>query len=326
MDILDQEARAFDEQIRERIKGGHKPDLRLTEECRYFYNNPWRHPHYVKIDIYEQYQIIRDAIQEYCKNNGRALRILEVGCGPGHLSLELARNGYDVIGLDLSPACIEISQQFADSDPWKNERGLLKYVCADFLQSPELERLQGWFDAVVFLGALHHFPEQVLVMKRVSHLLTKDGIVIAHEPTRDRVTMGNTALMHLVKVLLFNGGGFYEEVAIPESVPGLRDDIHKLFMAMRYENEDASKVQSVNDNEAGFKEMRGALLHNFDELNYQERYAFFHEIIGGLRYSEEKNLKLASYLKAIDKYLCDVGVLQSTEFFFVGRKKDPALK
>ena len=53
--------------------------------------------------------------------------MLEIGCGPGYISLELARFGYDVVGIDLSAHCIKIAQDFADLDPHIGERGSLEY-------------------------------------------------------------------------------------------------------------------------------------------------------------------------------------------------------
>jgi SAM-dependent methyltransferase len=37
-------------------------------------------------------------------------RVLEVGCGPGHLSIRLTRHGFAVTGLDLDPAMIARAQ------------------------------------------------------------------------------------------------------------------------------------------------------------------------------------------------------------------------
>ena len=44
---------------------------------------------------------------------GRPSRILDVGCGTGGHSIELARRGHDVTGVDMSPAMIEIAQRKA---------------------------------------------------------------------------------------------------------------------------------------------------------------------------------------------------------------------
>jgi SAM-dependent methyltransferase len=50
-------------------------------------------------------------------------RVLEVGCGPGHLSIRLARqHGLDVTGLDLDPAMIERARANADRSEDGDER------------------------------------------------------------------------------------------------------------------------------------------------------------------------------------------------------------
>src|SRR5688572_18139947 len=118
-----QEAQAFDRQILDRVEHGHIPDLRYTQKCEYFYNNVWRHPDFVKMDFGEIFSIINDAIKKFI--NKPAVSVLEVGCGPGFISLELARNGHNVTGIELSPYCIEVAKKFADADPDKGERGFL---------------------------------------------------------------------------------------------------------------------------------------------------------------------------------------------------------
>jgi 2-polyprenyl-3-methyl-5-hydroxy-6-metoxy-1,4-benzoquinol methylase len=316
-DNLAEEAHAFDRQIEERIANGHIPDLRTCTPCDWFYNNPWRRPAYVQLDFGEQFELIRDAIVAHAPAKARA-RVLEVGCGPGYLSLELARAGFDVTGLDLSPKCIEIARHFAAIDPYAGERGALQYVAGDFFTDPSL--VEASFDAIVFLGALHHFPAQDAILDRVARLLKPGGVVLAHEPVRDRVTRGNAAFVHLLRVLLSANGGFFKQHAVPPDAQTREREIESLFDAMRYETEEGEKVQSVNDNEAGFAEMAPALRARFAELHFSWRYAFFHEFIGGLRFGEGQNVALARYLRDMDRTLCELGVLSATEFFFVGRK------
>lgn len=197
MNSIEEEAKAFDSQIDERIKNGHIPDLRYATKCDYFYNNPWRHPEYVKLDFVDQFNLISDSIKnEFPNKLTKDIRVLEIGCGPGYLCLELARAGYDVLGMDLSERCIEIAQEFANKDPHIGERGKLAYGVADLFEfNPEQK-----FDVVIFLGALHHFRDQQKVMDSVKRLLNSEGIVIAHEPTRDRVTKGNAIFYDLLPI------------------------------------------------------------------------------------------------------------------------------
>ena len=217
-------------QIDERIAHGHIPDLRRATPCEWFYNNPWRHPDYVKLDFGEQFELIASAIEAHGPQGARRARVLEIGCGPGYLSLELARRGFDVVGLDLSERAIYPARRVAEGEPWKEGRGQLTYVTSDLarFESPDGTP----FDAVVFLGALHHFPEQEAVMRKVSALLGTAGIVLAHEPTRDRASLGNALFLRLIRQLLATGGGFFEKLPIPadraayeEQVRGLLDHL-----------------------------------------------------------------------------------------------------
>jgi 2-polyprenyl-6-hydroxyphenyl methylase/3-demethylubiquinone-9 3-methyltransferase len=314
-----EEAEAFDRQISERIAKGHIPDLRMVKPCDYFYNNSWRRPEYVKLDFGEQFELIKNALDNFIKRRTAAVQVLEIGCGPGYMSLELARAGHDVTGIDVSAKCIEIAGQFSEADPWKKSRGKLTYLQGDFFNVAQLQPSS--FHAVVFVGSLHHFAEQQKVMDRVNELLHPKGIIIAHEPTRDRVTYGNAVFVHLLQVLLSACKGFYKHVPIPETLVEHNNQIEAIFSKQRYVNQNGGKVQSAHDNDSGHREMYGALKANFIELNYQERYAFFHEVIGGLRFDEETNAHLARYLRDADALLCEKGVLQSTEFFFVGGKR-----
>ena len=45
-----------------------------------------------------------------------AARILDVGCGPGRHSLALSRRGFEVLGVDLSGAFIELARDAAEAD------------------------------------------------------------------------------------------------------------------------------------------------------------------------------------------------------------------
>lgn len=319
MSVTVEEARAFDRQILERVRHGHLPDLRRAEPCDYFYNNSWRHPEYVGLDFGEIFELIRAAIRDHTPSGRDPGRVIEIGCGPGHFSLELSRAGFDVTGIDLSQACIDVARRVADKDPWRDRRGGLRYVCADILD-PSV-RLSAPFDAAVFVGALHHFPDQDGVLARVEALLAPGGLILVDEPTRDRVTPGNLAFVHLLRSVLSAAGGFHEHVELPVDVADIETAISRLRAELTCTDGNGNNTQSPHDNEAGHAEMLPALLRRFDQVDYRDRYAFFHELIGGLRFDEPTNVSLARSLRAFDAELCRLGVLQPTEFFFVGRRR-----
>jgi 2-polyprenyl-3-methyl-5-hydroxy-6-metoxy-1,4-benzoquinol methylase len=93
-DRLRAEADAFDQRIIERLAAGMIPDLRRSVKCEYFYKSFWRDPHF--IDLYLG-STARTLIELLGRHGRPGMRILDVGCGPGYYSLEIARSGHHVL-------------------------------------------------------------------------------------------------------------------------------------------------------------------------------------------------------------------------------------
>jgi SAM-dependent methyltransferase len=94
-------------------------------------------------------------------------RVLEVGCGPGHLSVRLARHGLAVTGLDLDPAMIARAQ--ANTDRAANRGGLRpSFLVGDVaaLTFPD-----GSFDLVVSTLSMHHWADPAAGLTEIGRVL-----------------------------------------------------------------------------------------------------------------------------------------------------------
>ena len=95
-------------------------------------------------------------------------KILDVGCGGGLLSEALAREGADVVALDLAEELIEIAKlHLYESN-----------VRVDYrLQSVEslAEEMAGQFDAVTCMEMLEHVPDPSSILRACEKLLKPGG-------------------------------------------------------------------------------------------------------------------------------------------------------
>ena len=314
---MKEEAAAFDHQIKERILNGHIPDLRRSGRCEYFYNNVWRDQEFADLYYGELVKkVIRVGKTHFSTEKKKRIKVLEVGCGPGQISLELARYDFDVSGIDISNACIETARKIADQDPWISERGDLEYF------NENLYDHSGIYDIVLFAASLHHFPDCYNALKHANSLLNINGIIVADEPIRDQVSSRNIAMILFIKGLLSATKSFYEEFELPLSVEKANEFMKKIYAEEKYELEDGTKSQSIHDNESGFNQMYAALSTIFDQLEFKREYAFFHQIIGGIRLNSiEKEHKLSKFIKLMDSILCRNNAIDPTNFYFVGRKR-----
>ena len=95
-------------------------------------------------------------------------RVLEVGCGPGHLSIRLARqHGLEVTGLDLDPAMIERARSNADRAGDGDERRPA-FLVGDVASLPFPD---GSFDLVASTLSMHHWADPTAGLAEIGRVL-----------------------------------------------------------------------------------------------------------------------------------------------------------
>jgi len=82
--------------------------------------------------------------------------VLDAGGGPGRYSIELAKKGYDVVLLDISPKCLEVAKRkIARTHIGSRVKQIVEGSITDMSTFSD-----GQFDAVLCLGPLSHLTEK----------------------------------------------------------------------------------------------------------------------------------------------------------------------
>lgn len=94
-------------------------------------------------------------------------KILDIGCGPGRDLVAFKGQGHTVIGLDATPAFVEMAQQASGSEVWQQS-----FLSLDL--QPET------FDGIFANASLIHVPraEMVRVLKDLWRSLIKGGAIV----------------------------------------------------------------------------------------------------------------------------------------------------
>jgi SAM-dependent methyltransferase len=95
-------------------------------------------------------------------------RVLEVGCGPGRLSIRLARqHGLEVTGLDLDPAMIDRARANADR-PGNSDQPRPSFLVGDVATLAFPDRS---FDLVVSTLSMHHWADPTAGLAEIGRVL-----------------------------------------------------------------------------------------------------------------------------------------------------------
>jgi 2-polyprenyl-3-methyl-5-hydroxy-6-metoxy-1,4-benzoquinol methylase len=104
-------------------------------------------------------------------------KIIELGCGPGWLSIFLSKMGFNVNGYDISPDMIEVAKERVNRDKISN----VKFEVLDIEDAVKKEEIDK-NDIVIIYDSLHHCQSDEKVIGHIYKYLKKGGIAILAEP------------------------------------------------------------------------------------------------------------------------------------------------
>ena len=308
--LIRDEAKAFDKQALLRVKQGLIPDLRKLKKNIFFYNNPYREPEFYKI----QWQPIIDKIISISIKNKKN-KVLEIGCGTGFLSLELARNGLDVTGIDVSPASINIAELSKKKNKIKSNFGKLNYHVMDAAK----ELLKEKYDIIIFFRSLHHFPYFEELFKNLIKMSNKNTQLIICEPVRSNFSIMSMHFATLTRYALETWIPYKKKISKRIDNNYLKKINKKINDEYKYLSE-GKKMQSPLDNSIDDpKKIINLVKKYYKIINISYSDAFIDKLIGGLR--GKNRFLIASFLKKYDQYLIDNKILKGTNLFLVAKAK-----
>src|SRR3989344_4867564 len=117
----------------------------MTEEKYFFEDEVFSRP-----DYEFSFELDEELIQDLLKHK-KSGKVLELGCGEGGTSIELAKKGFDVTCIDISKTAIELIKKEAMK---KNIK--INAICAD-LEDYEITEN---YDIIIANGFFHFLPEK----------------------------------------------------------------------------------------------------------------------------------------------------------------------
>jgi len=114
-----------------------------------------------------------DILNRVIKKSGN---VLDICCGPGATSLELARHGLNVKGFDLSSEAITMAKKMKDENPYLDNFGSLEYFCQD-INSINIQDEKN-ISTIIGISAFHHIYDLEKFLKNCYNTLEKGGLMI----------------------------------------------------------------------------------------------------------------------------------------------------
>ena len=257
----------------------------------------WRRAFLVKLTHAPNARLLTGSI------SGRNLKILDVGCGTGCISLELSRIGHDVLGLDLNERMIEIATRTKKTS--NSGSGKLKYEMADF---DKWVGTTGAYDVVIFSRVLHDLPDPENALLKAQRILKSRGKILCLEYAYNMMDKKTAAWLYQIRKPL--------ELQDWYSSPHLPDDPRKGVDLIMHEAVTGRK-QHINT----FQEMIRPLKRLFHQEAFSWHTYHFWDVLSDLRIPNPRmEERLATMVKNLEEYLLGTGEIQPALFLYKGTK------
>lgn len=187
-------------------------DLRRLRPWPSLTDSLWRSPPLVRLTHGRLWDVIAELLPP------TSSRVLDVGCGVGALTLEAARAGHDVTGIDPDPDALAIAARSAlDAAP-----GRVTYHRGEVAA---WEPGAADFDVVLTCRALHHVPDPAASLDRMRRWLRPGGRLVCVDFLHDRFDRRAARWLAQVRGLLEATGRFRGDAALPTDPDAATDRI-----------------------------------------------------------------------------------------------------
>lgn len=140
------------------------------------------------------YHTILFFIDRYLESN---MKVLDIGCGSGTISLYVSSKGNAVLGTDISEKAVSAAKESAEVLGLRNA----SFKSMDFLGANFQEK----FDFIICSEVLEHLAGDNYALKKIYELISENGILFLTVPSEN-------APIHKLRKLLFRNDTFDKEV------------------------------------------------------------------------------------------------------------------
>lgn len=266
----------------------------------------WHDPKLFEIFFGREY---RHLIERAVSNGPKAL---ELGCGEGNLSLELAQNGLDVTAIDLSAERIDRAKSKAGQLTTASQ---VSFVVGD-LNTITLEPQK--FDCVVAHDSLHHILKLDRLLDEVQKTLKPEGRFI----TIDFIGMG--ALRKIAAALLYGILPTYQPYKVKWN---LRQRLPAFLASEQKKRREIERGSaSALHRESPFEEISQRSIiteiqKRFVVVEFFTFNPFWYYFAAKIKVSGEKKYSLGKIFRQADDLLTHLHLSRGAYFFIEARLK-----